>query len=408
MGGGLIQLATKGAEDIYLTGDPEITFFKAVYNKYTHFSRERCPIFFDKNFENGQKSTATIVRNADLVSGITLTFKTNQIKTQTNNAGILVTDRKYSTYINYIDLKIGTNLIDRRYGEFLDMWHELTTTQDKMGGKMHDPKRASNSTAFQEILRTGTLEMMGNALGTYNTASDTTFVVAIPLDFWFNKDTGFALPLISLQFHQVTIEVNFKEVLPADNLKGGNTLGENFTSDEQLLVDYYYLDTPERTMFTETGQEYLIEQLQFEDNIPVTNTAPGSTNVLDFTFNHPVKELFWKLFKSNGETVKRYEYSNITLNGTDLTNPHPSYAFSFIEPLHFHTRIPANGDIFIHSFALRPEELQPSGTMNLSRIEKANLVVKNEPGTAFTKAVIYATSYNVLKIQSGMAGLAFS
>ena len=407
MGGGLIQLATKGAQDVYLTGDPEITFFKAVFKKHTNFARENIPIFFDKTFANGSKVTATIGRNADLISKMILTFKTTQIKTQADNTGRLITDRKYSTYINYIDLLIGGNIIDRQYGDFLDAWHDLTTTDDKMGGKIHNSQRSSDSTNFEEQLRPGTLEMMGNCLGTYNTANDSTFVIAIPLNFWFNKNSGTALPLIALQYHQVTVEVNFKPLLENDANRGGNTLGEGFTSDEKLLVDYFYLDTNERKIFSAEQHEYLIEQIQREDNVNITNTAAGASNACDFYFNHPVKELIWKLYDSSNNPITRFDHANISLNGTDLTNPHPSYNFSFLEPYKFHTRIPPKGDIFIHSFALKPEDPQPTGSMNFSRIEKANLVVKSE-NVGIASIIIYGVGLNILRIQSGLGALAFA
>ena len=406
MGGGLIQLATKGAQDVYLSGDPDITFFKAVFNKHTNFARENIPVFFDKTFENGTKVTATIGRNADLISKMFLTFKTNEIKTA-GGAGRYITDRRYSTYIDYIDILIGGNVIDRQYGDFLDTWHDLTTTDDKMGGKHHNPQRNQVNTNFEEQLRSGTLEMMGNNLGTYNTSNDSTFVITIPLNFWFNKNTGTALPLIALQFHQVTIEVNFKPLLSQDVNRGGNTLGEGTTSDEKLLVDYFYLDSNERKIFSDQQHEYLIEQIQMEDNSTITNTAAGATNVCDFYFNHPVKELIWKLYDSSNNPITRFDFANISLNGTDLTNPHPSYNFSFIEPLKFHTRIPPKGDIFLHSFALKPEDPQPTGSMNFSRIEKANLIVKSE-NVAINSIIIYGINLNILRIQSGLGALAFS
>tara|TARA_X000001036_G_scaffold368457_1_gene354105 strand:+ start:245 stop:1480 length:1236 start_codon:yes stop_codon:yes gene_type:complete len=411
MGGGLLQLASKGAQDVYLTGDPSITFFKAVYRKHTNFARENVPIFFDKEFSNGNKCIATISRNADLIGNMTLHFKTTEIKTNGNNSGAnIITDRKWSTYIDYVDLLIGGNLIDRQHGEFLDAWHDLTTPDEKMGGKIHDPRRIPGAT-FLEKKRPGTLEMMGNALGTHNTGTTvgtSTYTFAMPLNFWFNKDTGSALPLIALQYHQVTVEVNFKPLITATSTTtGGNTLGVGFTSDEKLMVDYYYLDTKERTIYSKSVHEYLIEQVQSETNTVIKHTGANDTNSVVFTFNNPIKEIMWLCYDNNNDPVTRIDTANISLNGTDLTNPHPSINFTHIEPLKFHTRIPPGGNVYLHSFALRPEEHQPSGTCNFSRIEKANLVVKSGD-VGIHDINIYATSYNILKIQSGMAALAFS
>ena len=386
MGGGLMQLATKGAEDVFLTGDPKITFFKAIYNQYTNFSREISQLDPDKKFQNGSKSKFIISRTGDLVGSMYIHFKTTQ---QT------VTNRTWASYIDFIDVKIGEHLIDRHYGEWLDIWHDLTVSDDKVGG--YQPNLTTNANTKSA----GTIEMMGNDLGTNNTASPAT--VLIPLQFWFNKNIGAALPLIALYYAQVSIEITFKQ---QDNTPT-NTLGGSTTSDEYLIVDYFHLDDSERKIFTQQKLEYLIEQVQFDEDPELLSTNGNAFIKAPFKFNHPVKEIIWTMKNSSGDYIPKIESAYLSLNGIDLNNPLPSMYFSHLEPFKFHSRIPKNGHIFLQSFALRPEEHEPSGTCNFSRIDKANLRVKSLSGNVVTTINIYATNYNILSIFNGRCALPF-
>ena len=388
MGGGLIQLATKGAQDVYLTGDPSVTFFKIAYKKHTNFARENVPIIADKKFAQGSKAIFTISRNADMIGAMYLHFVLNSKTTPDNN------DRKYATYINFIDILIGGNLIDRQYGTFLDIWHDLTIPSDKMGGMIHNRRKDDTATLTPSP---GTLELMGNNfIGTHNDSS-TNPTVVIPLNFWFNKNTGVSLPLISLIYHQVTIEVNFSPT---------TTSLMDDSTDQYLLVDYFYLDSAERDIFANQNHEYLIEQVQYEEHDESANTT--STIYADFSFNHPIKEILWTCKNKDDESIKKFNSAHFSLNGTKLTTNHPSVNFSHLEPIKFHTRIPPHGDVFLHSFSLRPEEYQPSGTCNFSRIDTAQLIIKPSSNNAIRRVYIYATNYNILKLQSGFGALAFS
>ena len=390
MGGGLIQLAALGAQDVYITGDPDITFFKVVYKRHTNFARENIQIQCEKPFANGEKVTFEISRNADMIGAMFLHFTTTEAPP---TAG-----RNWDTYIDYVDILIGGKLIDRHYGKWLDIWHDLTVPDEKTGGPYLTFTDSGTPTATTLSTSSGTYEMMGNK-GPSNTASP--YDVFIPFQFWFNKNAGCALPLISLQYNPVTIEVNFKA-----HDTGVNTLGGTTTADEYILVDYFYLDQQERTLLSKKGSEYLIEQVQYNGGDEPLNPVANAQCTMKMKFNHPVKEIIWQCFKINGDKITKTGDAHMMLNGTKLTNPHPSMNFNVIEPYKFHTRVPARGDIFLHSFALRPEEYQPSGTCNFSRIDNANLFIVAD--AAIKTVDIWAVNYNVLRIQSGMGALAFT
>ena len=213
-------------------------------------------------------------------------------------------------------------------------------------------------------------------------------VLYIPLEFWFCRNPGLALPLIALQYHEVKFNVQFGPV--------------NF-SEPKLYVDYIYLDTDERRRFAQISHEYLIEQVQFNGQDTLSGAGKGKVRL---NFNHPCKELVW-VCKDNGDNAKATGKVKLQLNGHDRFSTRDADYFSTVQPYQHHSRVPADASkINVYSFGLKPAEHQPSGTCNMSRIDNATLHVE-EAGDA-TKLSIYAVNYNVLRIMSGMGGLAYS
>jgi hypothetical protein len=273
----------------------------------------------------------------------------------------------------------------------------------------------------------------------------------IPLEFWFNRHTGLALPLIALQYHEVKINVEFNPLQYLCNYTTGtqtsvtrtavlNAVAQQGLVACSLYVDYIYLDTEERRRFAQVAHEYLIEQLQFTGTESVTSTS----NKIQLSFNHPCKEIIWVVqnpsyVDCNSATNAPWRYTDaqlgnptavakIQLNGQDRFTEREGNYFNFVQPYQHHTSTPATG-INVYSFALKPEDLQPSGSCNFSRIDNAVLNLTLTPATFQTEVVpmgasigdgdvtgaqasanvdIYATNYNVLRIMSGMGGLAYS
>jgi len=580
MGGGLMQLVAYGAQDIYLTGNPQITFFKVVYRRHTNFSMESIEQTFNGTATACSRVTATISRNGDLVHKMYIRVvnghKNSDCDCSSKSIVVgscagptcpipVVPDSRYGVddtsvcandIIDSIEIEIGGQKIDKHYGDWLNIWTELTTP-------------ASKSAGTEELLNLGK--------GKYS---------YVPLQFWFNRNPGLALPLIALQYHEVKVNIEFSKAASTEMTCGGGrcekTPKVNAWTSAKLFVDYIYLDTDERRRFAQVSHEYLIEQLQYTgaETIP----AASKSKSVRLNFNHPVKELIWRATGMSDQTLANLErtgpsgqneivgyttrfvetakfntatgigtnisigalltdhisaptwggiviaietaagapisavaaltdlitirftgevnlaatqtplagsdtlyvglentaapavatggatvggtlstaykklsfpvykynqnhagitvdqsgiggvntnslaanvcasaqWSDVTLqlNGHERFAPRHSEYFRLVQPLQHHTAIPVKSGIHVYSFALKPEEHQPSGTCNFSRIDNAVLklngksvmtAVAGESGTMANAVLkVYAVNYNVLRIMSGMGGLAYS
>jgi|LakMenE18May11ns_1017448.scaffolds.fasta_scaffold9785655_1 hypothetical protein len=430
MGGGLLQLVAYGAQDVYLTGNPQITFFKGAYRRHTNFAIEAIEQTFNGNPGFGSRVTCQISRNGDLI---------NRVYLQLNLTNL--TDEIYCKYfglrvINYVEIEIGGQRIDKHYSHWLYIWNELTLPVSKRegyndmvgayGGKVNDVDAAKSS-----INKT----------------------LYVPLEFWFCRNVGLALPLIALQYHEVKININFetqdKCELDTKAIASGSSGIPSFTAS--LWVDYIFLDTDERRKFAQLSHEYLIEQLQFTGQEAVSSKSVRSK----LNFNHPCKELVWFLTNSDCNKDNWFNYTTkknsivtadktsdkyreklmydgckgndnevqypsnpvqkakLILNGNDRFAERDGMYFNVVQPYQHHENIPTNAGINVYSFALTPEDHQPSGTLNMSRIDTAILTMDvYDKATSYESAksslYVYATNYNVLRILSGMGGLAYS
>ena len=389
MGGGLMQLVAYGAQDIYLTGNPQITFFKVVYRRHTNFSMESIEQTINGSVGTSSRVTSTVSRNGDLVYRLYYEFDGTTASPGANvaNAGAGIFDN--------IEIEIGGQRIDRQTGQWMHVWASLT---EENSARVVSSNTGSAGTLFQE------LTCMGGTAGGSNTSD---INVKIPLQFWFCRNPGLALPLIALQYHEVKVVTTFSALMPA-------------TNTTKLWADYIYLDTDERRRFAQVSHEYLIEQVQFQAG----SASGGST---ELNFNHPVKELVWtRGFNTINAANNNDEYKGVhqdlgsgdyqlKLNGHDRFSARPLNYFTKQQVYMHHTgpgdigseigstKVGASGDgIAVYSFALKPEEHQPSGTCNFSRIDNAQLT-----GPAEARDV-FAVNYNVLRIMSGMGGLAYS
>ena len=419
MAGGLIELIAKGDQDTYLTVNPQITFFKMVYKRHTNFSIETIEQVVDGTVNFGKKITCLIGRQGDLIHKIF--FKVKLIAP--SNFITLSSSADYSNWINNIGyaliesvvLKIGGTEIDTHYSEWFDIWNELTDfkmDQYDLIGKKVDPREL-------EFVETNTNEYY------------------IPLNFWFNKNPGLALPLIALQYHEIKLEINLREIgsLVTTNETITSTSGTFSQNEFKVFVDYIYLDEDERQKFAQNKHTYLIEQVQQENH---TNLSTNSN--IKLRFRHPVKELIWALrhkdralksttpalnFKAsstNGNdwfnycgtsintnlglnTYDTFSRANVELNGQDRFELKDALYFRKYQPYVYHSRIPQK-HIYCYSFALDPEKSQPTGTCNFSRLDSKKLILKNIVSTDF-ELLVYAVNYNILNIEAGEANLLF-
>ena len=277
MGGGLMQLVAYGAQDVYLTGNPQITFFKVVYRRHTNFSMECIEQPLD-SARFGGMHTVQVLRNGDLAGKMYLmtTLPALNSLNADGNAALATDNRKVAwvkrvghALIDNIECTVGGSQVDKHYGMWYDLWYELTHTFDQERGYK---------------------KMIGDVPELTNLAySHKAYTLYVPLQFWFNRNTGLALPLIALQYHEVrfNIKLQAKDNLIVNQASATPSAGE--LSDSALLVDYIYLDSEERRRFAQVGHEYLIEQVQFGG----VESLTGANSKVKLDFNHPCKELVW-------------------------------------------------------------------------------------------------------------------
>jgi len=393
MGGGLMQLVAYGAQDIYLTGQPQITFFKSVYRRHTNFSLESIIQTINGSPNGSNRFSITISRNGDLLSDIQLTVPaTITDVSEYGDLNQFAGSYERLKIISYAELEIGGQLINKLYGDWMRVWSELSIR-----------KSATNADPLASCLTLHSPPVVG----------DTELI--IPLQFWFHNNPGLAIPLIALQYHEVKVNIQFNGNY-ADTKQSNSGLVVDF-ANVKVWADYVYLDTTERRQFAQNAHEYLIEQLQVQ-----TDEVIQGNNTVRLNFNHPVKYMVWELNNplagQEGETTFiPYENAKIVLNGTDRFQERPRNYFSTYQVYkHWSTNayFPDLTYYFetsaivpsVYSFALRPAEHQPSGTCNFSRIDTAQLTLN---GVAQTCPItIYVSNYNVLRIMSGMGGLAYS
>ena len=410
-----MQLVAYGAQDVYLTGNPEVTFFQAKYKRHTNFAMENIEQTVNGTAADSGRVSVTVARNGDLVGDMYVELKVKSSGVTSANAA-WVAERA----INNVELSIGGQRIDKQYQKWWRLYSELYLDESKKAtyGKMSSG--VSGKTVY------------------------------LPLYFFFNRNPGLYLPLIALQYHEVRLDfdlsANFDEWLD--------------TSTFKVWANYIYLDTEERRRFAQKGHEYLIEQVQHTgaDTVDASNTKQ-----VRLSYNHPVKELVW-CFSNTQTQNSMWNFTTastdgnvkmqtapviagdsnclvststfgapqlglgsviggdaiftedsvgpltnfkLVLNGQDRFKEQKGKYFNQVQSYQHHTGSPYPG-IYSYSFALKPEEHQPTGTCNFSRIDNAQVAVTMGAANNATTMHMFATNYNVLRIQSGMGGLAFS
>jgi len=461
-----MQLVAYGAQDIYLTGNPQITFFKVVYRRHTNFSMEAIEQTFNGSADFGKRVTCTVSRNGDLMHRVYLQVTVPAVTAADSTSSFRWVNWLGHVLIKNVEVEIGGQRIDKHYGDWMHIWNELTQTA---GHKVGYANMVGNVPRLTQFTPDG--------------GSTPEVDLYIPLEFWFCRNPGLSLPLIALQYHEVKINLEFRS---ASECYAGHPSETPSLEAASLYVDYIYLDTDERRRFAQVSHEYLIEQLQFTGDESVSSVS----NKIKLNFNHPCKELVWVVQKddhvdsskmtngkqwfnytdavdstwktgtpvdpfggglvnynlqlsnlndstidtagdstlsfenSDGVTTGNYlamsEVDNgfnpvlsakLQLNGHDRFSERLGRYFNLVQPYQHHTNVPATG-INVYSFGLKPEEHQPSGTCNMSRIDNATLqltlTAATVSGNSDAKVRVYATNYNVLRIMSGMGGLAYS
>jgi hypothetical protein len=503
-GGGLLQLVAVGKQDVFLTGNPQVSWFKFVYRRYTNFAIESQRMYFDGSPNFGQKLSCLVPRNGDLLGPIFLKITLPPLYFQ-NGSPVGYVNSPGHAIIQEISVQIGEQEIDKQTGQWMELWSSLTVDASQRAGFEQmvgqrpgypfldisnnapdvsgaNPQLANyiysreNGNTIIDVSGVA-VDLVGGKIkpnvapaANQPKPPNTQFprnyddpiigpqVLYIPLRFWFNKNPGTYLPLLAMQYHPVRINVTLaplQSMFYCSALYNPEKPGAPANCNANLIVqpaqlgielwgDYVFLDVPERRRFVSTPLEYLIEQIQYTP--PLAIPANSRTATLPMDFNHPIKEFIW-VFQRN-VMINRHEYFNfsslgfyeIMMNRINGLNPPPKRQdlfvearlqldgqdrfdardpvfFRLVQPYQRHTTIPSDRYINVYSIALRPEELQPSGSLNASRIDKlvwqVNLQNANTPVSLSTTfgdmtAFIYATNYNIFRVIDGYAGLLFS
>mgnify|MGYP003984325147 FL=1 len=403
MGAGtLVELIARGNQDTYIIGNPQFSFFKSVYKRHTNFAIEPIKQIFTESPDFGKRVTCIIDKKADLLSDIMLELELPALKTYvswTNNIGCFI--------IDWVELQFGGEPIDRISGDLLDIFMDITTPSGKK-------------------------QPLYDMIGKYSTFNNNTQTEAlkllIPIPFWFCRSIEKALPLISMQYTDIKLVFQFK---PFDKcwykLSNGETPSSTPSiTKANLICNFIYLDVFERTKFAkEKNHEYLIEQFQSLNGFQLAQNLINA-NVRLF-FNHNIKELYWTYRTSVATSNNDYNnYANVTnygtsnelivapfnemnlrFNGNDRFEKLAETFFRLYQPYKHHSS-GTNDYIYMYSFALTPEDTQPSGTCNFSKLD--NITLNLDCSASIPSGIInvYAINYNILRIQNGMSGLLFS
>jgi len=399
-----MQLVAFGAQDVYLTGSPQVTYFRSTYRRHTNFSCEPIEQTFSGPVDFGRKANLTVSRNGDLISKMYLQVTLPDLVINNASTGDLTVTAGWQPYvglrlINYIEVELGGQRMDKHYGEWMLIWHELTCDAGKQDG--YDTMTGAALYESVTISGSGSHTISGSDL-------------YIPIEFWFTQDSGLALPLIALQYHELKVSVDFHDFddcTYTDDSTGNITFTSASLDDASLMVDYIYLDTDERRRTAQYKHETIITQLQHTGS----ETLTAGSNRFTLQFNHPCKELVWVCSGDSAATWNDFSdqasgnpvtLARLQLNGHDRLSERAGDYFSLVQPYQHHTNVPTSPGINVYSFALYPENAsQPSGSCNMSRIDNA---VLNMTSSVSGTCNIYATSWNVLRVLSGMGGLAYA
>lgn len=459
MAGGVIQLIAWGAQNKYLMGNPSMTFFKKVFKTHTNFSMESIAVSLSRTDANIFEPTiikAKLPRNGDLVVQVYFVFELPPIISDSftrfrwlENIG--------EALISSVTLSIGNVIVDKQYGEYMNIYNNLTlpSFRREMYNKMIGNISALTNPFKEQILQKVYQESAIRITKIYPTEGNAekptlpSHKCYVPLQFYFNREFASALPIVALQYMDVEITLELRPIVQIYQLfyyPPGSNVGEyrapntdnpdhhikNYVSQDisryirgetvmdlnaRLEVNYVFLDKEERDFFISKPLEYLIDQCVRLDYYKLTEF-----NVIDMKLQNPVKEFYW-VYRKSDSIVRNSWFDfldndrNIMINtkfmynGVDrIEEKEPQY-FNYVIPFQHHIGDPKEG-IYCYTFAIKPDDgiRQPSGSCNFSRIDKLQFVTKlKKPDGDYTyDLVFFASSYNILRINGGIASIFYS
>lgn len=392
----LLQLHALGDQDVYLTSNPQINVFKYSYYRYANFAAEVVKLFINQSPDFGRQHNCIIPRRGQLLSKLYLHIKLPKL-TKTSGEYLCWTDAiGYAIFDGPIELEINGVIVDRLYPQFLNIWDELKNNSVDKGKNLMLLKSDVYTSSYDNAIQSGDL--------------------VIPLDFWFTKSYNLALPLISL-YNAGRIQINFKfrDFLDLVNYDGNDPAPQNII-EGSVFAEYIYLDDSLLPQFS-NKQTYLIEQIQYNsDDMILANMTSLNVNL---NFNNAVKELVVAFVEQ--QQIKNNNYFVYSKqDGTPILSEmalmiEGQYRFDYLPEVYYRTVVPhavhSNVPLkYVYSipFALRPEDNQPTGTINMSRFDNPVLSLKIQKDVNTLFAYVFAISYNILVIENGMMYFLFN
>jgi hypothetical protein len=392
----LLQLQGLGIQDTYLTKDPQINIFKYTYFRYVNFSTDVLKLQLNELATFGKKTSCLVPRKGHLLSKLYLHIKLPQL-TKTSGDYLCWTNAiGYAIFAEPIELEIGGVVVDRLYPQFLDIWDEFSNNSKQNGRNL----MVGKSDLYRSNL--------------YNAIKPLDLI--IPLDFWFTKNYSSALPLLSMTNQEIKINFKFKDFSDLINYDGITTPSSKAIIDSTVLAEYIFLDDVILDQFQSQKHTYVIEQTQYNGD----EIIPGSSSIYNTTlkFNHPVKEIFFAFVEKNNITNNNYYVYNdvnndpiiseasLLLDGKKRFDYLPEFYYRSVFPDCVHSVIPLKY-IYCMPFSLRPEDNQPTGSLNMSRFNDVVLSVKvNSPNDCYI--YVFGINYNIVTIENGTFTLEFA
>jgi hypothetical protein len=386
MSGGIVQLVATGAQDAWLTGKPEVSFFRSSYKRYTHYANSPERQLIQGNPSAGNISTIRLEKKGDLINYMYLIAK--------DSTGALIPGINWTNVIDKIELLIGGQIVDTQDITWMSNVEAVT-------GAQNFSQRYLNN----------------NAAGPNNVTNG-----FLPLKFFFCKDWNVSLPLVALQYHDVELRITWSttlgSTLSVNNGSGSPVSAAYSTFQYEAWTNFVYLDQAEREYFANTPMDLLITQM---NRIPI---ATG--NMQELALAHPIKFL---AFSCNNystaytlaasstaqPTPSNYQFKT-QINGVDIGDSRSMFQWIDV-PQYYHTPYGYNhgnstANVALISYCLDTSKLQPTGTLNFSRIDTFRIVAP--AGVSLSTLAggagryFYAMNYNVLRIKDGMGGLLYS
>ena len=393
----ILQLQALGLQDLYLTKDPQINMFKYNYYRYVNFATETIKLNMNDIASFGQKTTCEIPKRGHLLSKLHLHIKLPKL-TKVNGTYLCWSDTiGYGIFSEPIELQIGGVIVDRLYPQFLNAWDELSNFNKQLGKNFM-------------LLKSDTYT------SNYSNAQNEVDLI-IPLDFWFTKEYNCALPLLSMYNQDIKINFKFKNFSECINYDGSDPSPVSIL-DSSVFAEYVFLDDVILKQFQSQKHMFVIDQQQYHgDEIIAANTSIYNTAL---KFNHPCKELiFFCVEKNNINTNNVFCYSKTSDNDTSLISNAslsldgkfrfdnlPEFYYRSIFPQIIHSVIPMKY-IYIMPFSIRPEDNQPTGSLNLSRFTDTTLTLNMKYNNPDLMLYVFAISYNIVIIENGLLKMEF-